>query len=116
MKLGEIRDILQCDLLTANNDISIIEVDTVLASDGMSEILAVPHPGALMVTGLTNIQSVRTAIIADVKAIIYVRGRLPNDNTVSLAQEKGIPVMATRLGMFDVCGLLRECGMKGVKY
>jgi predicted transcriptional regulator len=113
MKLNEIKDILKCDILTENQDVSHVEVETVMASDGMSEILAFHHPGALMITGLTNIQSVRTADIADVKAIIYIRGKLPNEKTIALARQKGIYVMATKLGMFDTCGILRERGMKG---
>jgi predicted transcriptional regulator len=113
MKLDEIKDILQCDVLTEDQDLSLIEMETVLASDGMSEILAFHHPGALMITGLTNIQSVRTADVAYVKAIVYIRGKLPNEKTVALARQKGIQVMATKLGMFDVCGILREHGMKG---
>jgi predicted transcriptional regulator len=113
MKLDEIKNLLDCVVLTENQDTSPIEVDTVLASDGMSEILAFHHPGALMVTGLTNIQSVRTADVADVKAIIYIRGKMPNEKTIALAGQKGIHVMATKLGMFDACGILREHGMKG---
>lgn len=113
MNLDEIKNVLQCDILTDDHDLSFVEVDTVLASDGMSEILAFMQPGALMVTGLTNIQSVRTANFADAKSIIYIRGRMPSESTVSLAQQKGIHVMATKLGMFDVCGILRDCGMKG---
>jgi len=113
MKLNEIKDILKCDILTENQDVSHVEVNTVMASDGMSEILAFSHPGSLMITGLTNIQSVRTADVADAKAIIYIRGKLPNEKTIALAWQKGIHVMATKLGMFDVCGILREHGMKG---
>lgn len=113
MRIEEIRDILKCDVLTGDHDLS-IEVDTVLASDGMSEILAFHYPGALMVTGLTNIQSVRTADVAYVRAIVYVRGKRPNEKTIELARQKRITVMATALGMFDVCGILRERGMKGI--
>ena len=112
MKLEEIRDILQCDVLTGHQDLS-VEVDTVLASDGMSEILAFGSPGALMITGLTNIQSVRTADFADVRAIVYLRGKRPNERTIAFALKKKIPLLATGLGMFDVCGILREQGMKG---
>ena len=72
MKLAEIRDILQCQVLTGEDGLS-IEVETVVASDGMSEILAFASPGALMITGLTNVQSVRTADIANVCAIVYMR-------------------------------------------
>ena len=112
MKLQEIKRILQCDLLTHDPDLS-FEVDSVVASDGMSEILAFYCPGALMITGLTNIQSVRTADVADVRAIVYIRGKRPNEKTINFAQQKGIPVLATDLGMFDVCGILREHGLKG---
>ena len=66
-----------------------------------------------MITGLTNVQSVRTADIANVRAIIYIRGKRPNETTLDLARKNNIPVLATTLGMFDVCGLLREKGLKG---
>jgi predicted transcriptional regulator len=112
MKLQEIKGILRCDLLTDDPDLS-FEVESVVASDGMSEILAFHYPGALMITGLTNIQSVRTADVADAKAIVYIRGKRPNEKTIDLAKQKGIPVLATELGMFDVCGILREHGLKG---
>ncbi len=112
MKLEEIKNILFCQVLTHESDLS-IEVDTVVASDGMSEILAFHCPGALMITGLTNIQSVRTADIADVRAIVYIRGKRVNEKAIDLARQKKIPILATKLGMFDVCGILREHGMKG---
>jgi predicted transcriptional regulator len=112
MKLQEIKGILQCDVLTDDPDLS-LEVENVVASDGMSEILAFHCPGALMITGLTNIQSVRTADVADVRAIVYIRGKRPNEKAIDLAKQKGIPVLATELGMFDVCGILREHGLKG---
>ena len=112
MKLAEVRDVLECEVLTSEEDLA-IEVETVVASDGMSEILAFARPGALMITGLTNVQSVRTADIANVRAIVYIRGKRPNENALSLARECHIPVLATGLGMFDVCGILRERGLKG---
>jgi predicted transcriptional regulator len=112
MKLEEIKNILQCQVLTPELDLN-FQVDTVLASDGMSEILAFHRAGSLMITGLTNIQSVRTAYISDVRAIVYIRGKQPNEKTVDLARQKSIPILATSLGMFDVCGILREKGMKG---
>ena len=112
MKLAEIKDMLQCQVLTGE-DALFMEVETVVASDGMSEILAFAHPGALMITGLTNVQSVRTADIANVRAMIYIRGKRPDTRTIDVAREKKIPVLATSLGMFDVCGILRDAGLKG---
>jgi predicted transcriptional regulator len=112
MKRAEIRDVLECEVLVGNDNLA-LDVATVVASDGMSEILAFARPGALMLTGLTNVQSVRTADIANVRAIIYVRGKRPDEKALNLARKQGIPVLATRLGMFDACGILRELGLKG---
>ena len=112
MKLAEIKNILKCEVLTGTDNLS-VEVDTVVASDGMSEILAFARPGALMITGLTNIQSVRTADIANVRAIVYIRGKRHDKKAINLARQSDIHVLATGLGMFDVCGILREQGLKG---
>jgi predicted transcriptional regulator len=112
MKLADIKDVLKCEVLSDEDDLS-VEVETVVASDGMSEILAFARPGALMITGLTNVQSVRTADIANVRAIVYIRGKRPGEAAIALARKSNIPILATKLGMFDVCGILREQGLKG---
>jgi predicted transcriptional regulator len=112
MKLAEVKEALQCTVLAGEDGLA-AEVELVVASDGMSEILAFARPGALMLTGLTNVQSVRTADIANVRAIVYVRGKRPDGQALNLARKQGIPVLATRSGMFDACGILRERGLKG---
>jgi predicted transcriptional regulator len=111
MKLQEIAAALSCETLTTADGVS--DIETVVASDGMSEILAFHTPGAVMLTGLTNIQSVRTAVVADVHAIVYVRGKRPTAPVLELAREKGIPVLSTQLGMFESCGILYVAGLKG---
>ena len=113
MKLVEIKEVLECGILTGDEMLS-LDIETVVASDGMSEILACPCEGALKITGLVNIQSVRTADVAGVAGVVYVRGKAPEDKVIALAREKGLPVLSTRYGMFDVCGILREKGLIGV--
>lgn len=112
MKLAEVKDVLHCTVLAGADGLS-AEVELVVASDGMSEILAFARPGALMLTGLTNVQSVRTADIANARAIVYLRGKRPDDKALNLARKQGIPVLATKVGMFNACGILRERGLKG---
>ena len=111
MKLEEIAGLLSCERLTPveHGD----DIETVVASDGTSEILAFHRPHALMLTGLTNIQSVRTAVVADVSAIVYVRAKRPEQKVLDLADQHGIPVLVTALGMFDSCGILYEAGLGG---
>ncbi|MGB7296570.1 MAG: DRTGG domain-containing protein [Candidatus Aminicenantales bacterium] len=113
MTLAEIRDILECEVLTDGDDLS-MEVHQVVASDGMSEILAFAKSSELMITGLTNIQSIRTADIAGVSAVIYCRGKRPDKKVIDFAKLKRIPVMITKMVMFDICGILYNKGLKGV--
>ncbi len=112
MHLSEIAAALNCEELSPI-DVD-FEIEAVVASDGMSEILAFHRPHALMLTGLTNIQSVRTALVADVHAIVFVRGKRPRREVIELAREHKMPLLVTDLGMFDSCGILYQAGLKGV--
>jgi len=113
MKLFEVKDLLQCEVLTGENDLE-VDILQVVASDGMSEILAFAKSKDLMVTGLTNIQSIRTADIAGVSAVIYCRGKRPDKKVIDFARLKNIPVLATDMVMFDICGILYVKGLKGI--
>lgn len=112
MKLTVVRDLLSCEVL-AGDGLLDAEVDTAIASEAMSAVLAHPHPRALLITQLATVQSVRTALIAFVSAIVYVRGSRPSESTIQLAREKGIVLLSTRLGMFESCGVLHSHGIMG---
>jgi predicted transcriptional regulator len=113
MKLSEVRALLGGEVLAGGEALE-RDVTEVVASDGMSEILAYTKSGELMITGLTNIQSIRTADIAGVAAVVYCRGKRPAANVIDYAATKGIPVLVTPMVMFDICGLLYRAGLKGV--
>jgi len=113
MTLAEIKELLRCDVLVGKEDLS-ADVSDVVASDGMSEILAFARSKELMITGLTNIQSIRTADIAGVLAVLYCRGKVPDKRVLDFAREKRIPVLATEMGMFEICGILYAKGLHGV--
>ncbi len=113
MKLSEICDLLHCKVLVGEEDLT-TDVQGVVASDGMSEILAFAKSKELMITGLTNIQSIRTADIAGVSAVIYCRGTCPDRKVLEFAKQKRIPVLVTDMVMFDICGVLYSKGLKGV--
>jgi predicted transcriptional regulator len=113
MTLHEIKDLLKCEVLSGGDNLE-LDVTQVVASDGMSEVLAFARSKELMITGLTNIQSIRTADIAGVSAVIYCRGKLPDKKVIEFARQRRIPVLATKLGMFNICGVLYNRGLKGV--
>ena len=114
MNLGEIQKSLQADLLTEGVDLG-MEVRTVKASDLMSDVLSFSNSGALLITGLTNAQAVRTVEVADLCGIVFVRGKRPSEETIRLALERNIPLLATKLQLYEACGILYSHGLAGVK-
>jgi len=80
-------------------------------ADLMSDVLTSIRPHALLLTGLCNPQVVRTAQMADVGAIVFVRGKQPLTETVELAAEEGIPLITSPYGMFELCGRLYQAGL-----
>lgn len=112
MRLEEIRRILNCEVLSGDEDLE-QEVVAGCGADLMSDVLAFTHAGTLLVTGLTNPQVVRTAEMAEIAAIVFVRGKRPPEETIALAEEKGIPLLFSPHTMFEVCGRLYQAGMHG---
>ena len=113
MTLRDVKKLLQADVICGEGSLD-IEITFAGGSDLMSDVLAFGKPGILLLTGLSNAQSVRTANIIDAKAIVYVRGKKPDDEGIALAREKGIPILSTKLMMYTACGLLYSHGLSGV--
>jgi predicted transcriptional regulator len=113
MKLREIKELLQAEVISGDDCLD-EEIAAAGASDLMSDVLAFGKPGILLLTGLSNAQSVRTANIIDAKAIIYVRGKKPDKEGVDLAKEKSIPLLSTKFMMYKACGLLFSHGLQGI--
>ena len=111
MKIEEIAEIIECDVVVGKRGFD-HDFDRVCAADLMSDVLAFSTPGSLLLTGLRNAQSVVTAHMAEVKAVVYVRGKMPDDAAMRLADQKGIPLLTTRLSMFESCGRLLGKGLR----
>jgi predicted transcriptional regulator len=110
MKLTEVLQIIEGKIISKNVDLA-QEVQMGSGADLMSDVLAFTQEGTLLMTGLTNPQVVRTAEMANIKAIVFVRGKLPPQETVALAEEKGIPLLASKYTMFETCGRLYKAGL-----
>jgi predicted transcriptional regulator len=111
MILGEVLSLIDGKAVSEKADLS-TQVDMACGADLMSDVLAFTHTGTLLLTGLTNPQVVRTAEVAGIKAIVFVRGKYPPPETVALAEEKGIPLLASRYTMYETCGRLYDSGLK----
>jgi predicted transcriptional regulator len=114
MKLYEVVNLLEAKLLTPNANVN-ADVSYVFGCDLMSDVLAMVCGETLLLTGLTNIQAVRTAEMKDIKCIVFVRGKKPDRQVIELAEEKGICLMSTKNIMFTSCGILYNKGLKGAE-
>jgi predicted transcriptional regulator len=88
-------------------------VHTACGSDMMSDVLAFMKAQTVLLTGLCNLQVIRTADMVDVICIVFVRGRMPDKAMIELAREKGIALISTGYRMFSACGVLYENGLQG---
>lgn len=110
MRLSEVLKIVNGRVISLNVNPN-IEVQQGFAADLMSDALRYRLCEALLVSGLANPQVVRTAEMADVKAILMVRGKMPPPETLDLAEEVGIPFLGTDMTMFESCGRLYGAGL-----
>ncbi len=113
MTLQEIKKILKATIICGESHLD-DKIEFAGGSDLMSDVLAFAKPGILLLTGLSNSQSVRTADIIEAKAIVYVRGKKPDPEGIELAKKKDIPILLTDYMMYIACGLLYSHNMPGV--
>ena len=114
MKISEIRELLDADLLVGQ-DIAEKEVFSACGSDMLSDVLAYVKDQAVLLTGLVNSQVIRTAEMMDMVCIVFVRSKRPTEEMLDLARESGIAVMCTKKRMYEACGKLYAGGLKSSK-
>ncbi len=87
-------------------------VDQVFASDLMSDVLTINAGHSLMlVTGLANIQTIRTCEMADIKTVLFVRGKQVTEEMKKLASENEMVLMETGYSLYRASGLLFKAGI-----
>ncbi|MFZ7102305.1 MAG: hypothetical protein ACOWWO_06545 [Peptococcaceae bacterium] len=111
MKLKKVKELLQADILTTGLLWEDVEVETACGADLMSDVLAFAKEKSLLLTGLIYPQVIRTSEMLDIKAIVFVRGKIPPREVVKLASEQGLPLLATKLPMYQACGYLYKEGL-----
>ena len=113
MKLSRVRQLLEAEVLCGENGLD-RDIETGCGSDLMSDVLSSAEPGSLLLTGLANGPVVSTCAVADLAGIVFVQGKRPGPEVVREAQARRIPLLATRMTMFEACarmaGLVEDGG------
>ncbi len=114
MKLSEVKKLLNADVYAGEDKLD-MEIFEACGSDLMSDVLAFVKEKALLLTGLQNLQVLRTAEMMDMEVVVFVRGKVPNQEIIDYAEENGMVIMTTEYPMYISCGILYSNGLKGRK-
>ena len=114
MNVQEMIQFIDAELLTQSGDLNRV-IKGGCGADLMSDVLASIQSDAVLLTGLCNPQVVRTAQMADVAAIVFVRAKKPDTETIKLAEDECIPLITSPFGMFELSGRLYQAGLPSLE-
>jgi len=113
MKLFEVKETLKATVLTGEE-----QLDKTMtgcgSADLLEDILAAATEGCVFLTGVTSEQVIRTAIIARIGAVVFVRGKQPKEKVIELAKTYNIPLLSTQNSLFIASGKLYMQGLRGL--
>ncbi|WP_439182448.1 DRTGG domain-containing protein [Carboxylicivirga taeanensis] len=110
MKIKKIAEVLDAQVVCGEKFID-NEVVCAFASDLMSDVLTLESEQLVLITGLTNMQTVRTAEMADINCIVFVRGKKVTPEMIDVASENNTVLIECKYSMFKTISMLHEAGL-----
>lgn len=113
MNINQIAKLIQGEVLCIANADE-VSIKRAFASDLMSDVLTLNTDSLLLITGLANMQTIRTAEMAEIKNILFVRNKKPTNEMIELAKREHINIVICSKSLFTVCGELYKSGLSPV--
>lgn len=113
MKLSEVIEVLDARVV-CGDDMLDREVKYGFASDMMSDVLTLDTDNMVLITGLANLQTIRTAEMADISQIVFVRNKAVTPEMCELAKENNMVLLSSNKSMFRAVGLLYKSGLEPI--
>lgn len=113
MKLKEVAEILNATISVGAERLD-EEVELGYSSDLMSDVLTLDADNLVLITGLVNLQAVRTAEMADIRVIVLARNKKASREMLDLASENQMCILESPYSLFKSSGLLFQAGLKPV--
>ncbi len=113
MKISEIVDVLNARVVCGSDKLN-TEVRYAFASDLMSDVLTLDTENLMLVTGLANLQVIRTAEMADIFCVVFVRDKKVTPEMKKIAEENHIVILESPYSMFRAVSVLHDCGLQPV--
>ncbi|MCW3804082.1 DRTGG domain-containing protein [Plebeiibacterium marinum] len=113
MKISEIVRILNAKVACGQAHVD-MDIERGFASDLMSDVLTLDTDKMVLITGLANMQTIRTVEMADVQCVLFVRNKQISADMLELAKEHDMILLQCKYSMFNAVGMLYEAGLKPV--
>ena len=113
MKIAKVVELLNAKVITGFGKLD-EEVLFGFASDLLSDVLTVDSERLLLLTGMTNLQAIRTAEMAEIICVVFVRGKKMSSEMIELASENNIVTVESPFSLFRAISVLHDNGLKPV--
>jgi predicted transcriptional regulator len=113
MKIEEVVKLLEAKVITGDSRLS-EEVKCGFASDLLSDVLTTDTDYLLLITGMANLQAIRTAEMAEITCVVFIRGKKMTAEMIELAAENNIVTVESPYSMFHAVSILHDNGLMPV--
>lgn len=113
MKIDSLVKIIDARVVCRGTDVA-MEITQAFASDLMSDVLTIGDHNPVLITGLSNIQTIRTAEMADIRVIVLARGKKASPDMILLAEENNMILIETPYSVFKTSGILYQNGIQAL--
>ena len=110
MTIREIAEIINGRVVCGEERLSEV-IEYAFSSDLMSDVLKVDRENILLITGLANLQTIRTSEMSDINCIVFGRNKKINSDIKSLAEENGMVLIESPHSVFKISGELYNAGI-----
>jgi hypothetical protein len=113
MTIKEITEIIDGKVICCEERLS-TNVEYAFSSDLMSDVLTIEKENMVLITGLANLQTIRTSEMSDISCIIFARDKKIGEQMVSLARENSMILVESPHSVFYISGELYKAGLKSI--
>lgn len=110
MKVREIQDYLNLQVVAGARGLE-REVTAGYCGDLLSDVMANAQKGGMWLTIQSHQNVVAVAVLRELAAIVFVNGRVPDEETKKKAEAEGIPLLLSPLSSYSLAGKLYGLGI-----
>jgi predicted transcriptional regulator len=113
MTVRELVGIVDGKVICCEENLS-TKIEYAFASDLMSDVLTVEKENLVLITGLSNLQTIRTSEMSEISCIILARGKKTGEEMINLAKENSLVLVESPHSVFHISGELYKAGIKSI--